>query len=109
MTGTGDTERLGRLHVRDLKNPKARNRSPTDCRSTRAAPTSTRKCCVQGVGIRFNGQEKTNVEEYCISEGWIRMAVGRSRDRHGNPMTIKMSGKVEPYYDAAKESEQGEK
>ena len=53
----------------------------------------------EGVGIRFNGQEKTNVEEYCISEGWIRMAVGRSRDRHGNPMTIKMSGKVEPFYE----------
>ena len=52
----------------------------------------------RGVGIRFNGQEKTNVEEYCISEGWIRMAVGRSRDRHGNPMTLKMSGKVEFYY-----------
>ena len=56
---------------------------------------------MQGVGIRFNGQEKTNVEEYCISEGWIRMAVGRSRDRHGNPMTLKMSGKVEPYYEEA--------
>ena len=55
----------------------------------------------RGVGIRFNGQEKTNVEEYCISEGWIRMAVGRSRDRHGNPMTLKMSGKVEPYYEEA--------
>ena len=52
-----------------------------------------------GVGIRFNGQEKINVEEYCVSEGWIRMAVGRSRDRHGNPMTIKMSGKVEPFYE----------
>ncbi|HEU0309597.1 MAG TPA: DUF3297 family protein [Sphingomicrobium sp.] len=52
-----------------------------------------------GVGIRFNGQEKTNVEEYCISEGWIRMAVGRSRDRFGNPMTLKLSGRVEPYYE----------
>ena len=60
----------------------------------------------EGVGIRFNGQEKTNVEEYCISEGWIRMAVGRSRDRHGNPMTIKMSGKVEPYYDSNDEGEE---
>src|SRR5688500_2982432 len=57
----------------------------------------------QGVGIRFNGAEKTNVEEYCISEGWIRMAVGKSRDRHGNPMTLKMSGKVEPYYEGAGE------
>jgi hypothetical protein len=60
----------------------------------------------QGVGIRFNGQEKTNVEEYCISEGWIRIAVGRSRDRHGNPMTMKMSGKVEPYYEGAAEREE---
>ena len=54
-----------------------------------------------GVGIRFNGQEKTNVEEYCISEGWIRVMAGRSRDRHGNPMTIKLKGVVEPYIQAA--------
>jgi hypothetical protein len=51
----------------------------------------------RGVGIRFNGQEKTNVEEYCVSEGWIRVAAGRSRDRFGNPMTVKLKGKVEPY------------
>jgi hypothetical protein len=51
----------------------------------------------RGVGIRFNGQEKTNVEEYCVSEGWIRVAAGRSRDRFGNPMTLKLSGSVEPY------------
>ena len=51
----------------------------------------------RGVGIRFNGQEKTNVEEYCVSEGWIRVTAGRSRDRYGNPMTIKLNGKVEPY------------
>ena len=50
-----------------------------------------------GVGIRFNGQEKINVEEYSISEGWIRVAAGKSRDRFGKPMTIKLSGKVEPY------------
>jgi hypothetical protein len=51
----------------------------------------------RGVGIRFNGQEKTNVEEYCVSEGWIRVSAGRSRDRYGNPMTLKLKGKVEPY------------
>ena len=51
----------------------------------------------RGVGIKFNGQEKTNVEEYCVSEGWIRVTAGRSLDRFGNPMTLKMSGKVEPY------------
>ena len=54
----------------------------------------------RGVGIRFNGQEKTNVEEYCVSEGWIRVAAGRSRDRYGNPMTIKLKGKVEPFIEA---------
>jgi hypothetical protein len=52
----------------------------------------------RGVGIRFKGQEKTNVEEYCVSEGWIRVAAGKSLDRYGQPMTIKLSGEVEPYY-----------
>lgn len=51
----------------------------------------------RGIGIRFNGQEKTNVQEYCISEGWIRVAAGRSRDRYGNPMTVLLKGQVEPY------------
>ncbi len=51
----------------------------------------------RGVGIKFNGAEKTNVEEYCVSEGWIRVVAGKSVDRHGNPMTIKLKGAVEPY------------
>ena len=49
------------------------------------------------MGIRFNGVEKTNVEEFCVSEGWIRVAAGKSLDRFGNPMTIKLKGKVEPF------------
>jgi hypothetical protein len=52
----------------------------------------------RGVGVRFNGVEKTNVEEYCVSEGWVRLAVGNARDRKGNPMTIKLKGTVEPYF-----------
>jgi hypothetical protein len=51
----------------------------------------------KGVGIRFNGVEKTNVDEYCVSEGWVRVAAGNAKDRFGNPMTIKLKGKVEPY------------
>jgi hypothetical protein len=51
----------------------------------------------RGVGIRFNGSERTNVEEYCISEGWIRVVAGRALDRRGNPMTMKLKGNVEPY------------
>ena len=53
------------------------------------------------VGIRFKGVEKTNVEEYCVSEGWVRLAVGKTVDRHGRPMTIKYKGKVEPYLQPA--------
>lgn len=53
----------------------------------------------RGVGIRFNGQERHNVEEYSVSEGWIKVAAGRSRDRHGNPMTITLKGEVEPYFE----------
>ena len=51
----------------------------------------------RGVGIRFNGQERTNFEEYCISEGWIRIAAGRALDRRGRPMTMKINGEVVPY------------
>ena len=50
------------------------------------------------VGIRFKGVEKTNVEEYCVSEGWVRMSVGTAKDRYGNPLIIKASGTVEPYF-----------
>lgn len=53
------------------------------------------------VGIRFNGAEKTNVEEYCVSEGWIKVAAGRALDRKGNPMTLKLKGVVEPYFKGA--------
>ncbi len=52
----------------------------------------------RGIGIRFNGEEKTNVEEYCVSEGWVRLPVGRALDRRGNPMTIKVNGVVEPRF-----------
>jgi hypothetical protein len=52
----------------------------------------------RGVGVRFNGVEKNNVDEYCVSEGWVRLAVGKTVDRHGDPMTIKYKGKVEPYF-----------
>jgi len=52
----------------------------------------------RGVGIRFNGVERDNVEEYCVSEGWIRVPVGKSKDRRGNPMTLKVKGEVVAYF-----------
>lgn len=52
----------------------------------------------RGIGIRFNGVERTNVEEYCISEGWVRLPVGKALDRRGQPMTMKVKGTVEAWY-----------
>ena len=53
----------------------------------------------RGVGVRFKGKDRTDVEEYCISEGWIRVAAGRSLDRFGNAMTIKLQGPVEVWFE----------
>jgi Protein of unknown function (DUF3297) len=52
----------------------------------------------RGVGVRFNGKERNNVEEYCVSEGWVRLPAGRALDRKGNAMTIKLKGEVVPYF-----------
>jgi len=52
----------------------------------------------RGVGVRFKGVERFDVEEYCVSEGWVRVPAGKSRDRYGNPMTIKLQGEVEVFY-----------
>ena len=60
---------------------------------------------LSGVGIRFNGQEKTNVEEYCVSEGWIKVAAGKAVDRKGHPLTLTLKGTVEPYLTPPSETE----
>ena len=52
---------------------------------------------LRGVGIRFKGEEKNNVEEYCISEGWIRVSAGKAVDRKGNPLTMLLKGPVEAW------------
>jgi hypothetical protein len=62
------------------------------------SPYYDEELLAKGVGIRFNGTEKTNVDEYCVSEGWVRVTAGHAKDRFGNPMTIKLKGKVEPYF-----------
>ena len=50
------------------------------------------------IGIRFNDKERTDVEEYCVSEGWVKVPASKTRDRHGKPLLIKVKGKVEAYY-----------
>jgi hypothetical protein len=67
-----------------------------------ASPFYDEATLERGIGIRFKGVEKTNVEEYCVSEGWVRLAVGKAMDRKGRPLTMKVTGTVEPYFrDAA--------
>ncbi len=62
------------------------------------SPYFNAEALTRDVGVRFKGVEKTNVEEYCVSEGWIRVAAGKSLDRHGNPLTVKLTGPVEAYF-----------
>ena len=59
----------------------------------------------RGVGIKFNGAEKTNVDEYCVSECWIRVVAGKAVDRKGNALTMKLTGKVEPYIKGDEQAE----
>ena len=63
-----------------------------------ASPYYDAEVLERGVGVRFKGVEKTNVDEYCVSEGWVRLTVGSTRDRAGNLMTVKLKGTVEPYF-----------
>ena len=52
----------------------------------------------RNIGIRLNDKERHDVEEYCVSEGWVKVPVGKTRDRKGQPLTIKLKGRVEAYY-----------
>ena len=72
------------------------DRLSTDPRS----PYFNAEILSRDIGIRFKGVEKTNVEEYCVSEGWVRVAAGKALDRYGQPLTIKLTGTVEPYFRA---------
>lgn len=63
-----------------------------------ASPFFNEALLERGIGIRFNGVEKTNVEEYSVSEGWVRVAAGKSLDRHGKPLTMRLKGTVEAYF-----------
>lgn len=50
------------------------------------------------VGIKLNDRDRSDVEEYCISEGWVKVQAGKAVDRKGQPLMIKVKGKVEPFY-----------
>ncbi len=77
------------------------NKTPPDrlCADA-ASPYFSAEALERDVGIRFNGRERTDVDEYCVSEGWIRVAAGKAKDRFGRPMTVKLTGTVEAYFRA---------
>ena len=79
------------------KNEAMTDQLPDRLSSDPKSPYYNEEILARDVGIRFKGVEKTNVEEYCVSEGWVRLAVGKTVDRHGNAMTVKYKGVVEPY------------
>jgi hypothetical protein len=78
----------------DATNDPLPDRLSTDPKS----PWYNADLLARDIGIRFKGIEKTNVEEYCVSEGWVRVTAGAAKDRYGNPLTIKVHGPVEPYF-----------
>ena len=63
-----------------------------------ASPYYDEAALARGVGVRFKGQEKNNVDEYCVSEGWVRVVAGNAKDRRGQALTLKLQGPVEPYF-----------
>lgn len=75
------------------------NETPPDRLSVDSeSPFHDASLLARGVGVRFKGVEKTNVDEYCVSEGWVRLSVGTTVGRSGKPMTIKLTGEVDPYF-----------
>ncbi len=80
--------------------------TPPDHMSTNPrSPHFDMEVLQRGIGIRFKGKERTDVEEYSISEGWIRVAAGKSKDRFGQAMTIKLTGEVEAWFEDTAASE----
>jgi hypothetical protein len=82
----------------DARNDPSADQLPDRLSSDPKSPYYNEEVLARDVGIRFKGVEKTNVEEYCVSEGWVRVTAGNARDRYGNPLTIKVHGPVEPYF-----------
>ncbi len=63
-----------------------------------ASPYHVAAVLEREIGIRLNGKERFDVEEYCVSEGWVKVPAGRTVDRKGRPLMIKLKGRVEVFY-----------
>ena len=82
----------------DAMTEQTTDRLPDRLSSDPKSPYYNEAVLARDVGIRFKGVEKTNVEEYCVSEGWVRVTAGNAKDRYVSPLTIKVHGPVEPYF-----------
>lgn len=78
----------------DTQRPPLPDRLSVDPRSPHHVPAVLE----HDIGIRLNDHERRDVEEYCISEGWVKVPAGRAVDRRGKPLLIKLKGKVEAFY-----------
>ncbi len=81
-----------------MENPVMSDQLPDRLSVDPKSPYYNADVLARDIGVRFKGVEKDNVEEYCVSESWVRVPVGSAKDRHGNPVTIKLTGSVEPYF-----------
>ena len=71
------------------------------------SPHFDQDALARGIGIRFKGVERRDVEEYSISEGWVRVQLGKKVDRHGQPLTIKLTGPVEAWFEHPADDAEG--
>ena len=81
-----------------MSDPKEKPPLPDHLSVDPRSPHHDAAACEHDIGIRFNGKDRHDVEEYCISEGWIRVPAGKTLDRKGKPLLIKLKGKVEAFY-----------
>lgn len=62
------------------------------------SPHHVKEIFEHNIGIRLNGIERTDVEEYCISEGWVKIPSPKALDRRGQPLLVMLKGTVEAFY-----------
>lgn len=94
MTDTPDAAPDSATAANPPQRPELPDRLSTDPRSPHHVPAVFE----HAIGIRLNGRELTNVEEYCISAGWVKVPSGKTLDRKGRPLLLQLKGKVEPFY-----------
>jgi len=82
----------------EIQTPAARPELPDHLSVDPRSPHHVKAVFEHDIGIRFNGKERFDVEEYCLSEGWIKVPAGKAVDRKGRPLCIKLKGQVEAFY-----------